>query len=145
MLRIFYGDMEGVVYNTSSYFKFNYEPQWLSDPEVIQMIRDVDKSEVLGNGAIDSPYLGVIPPTDLSGGVKTLILIDKVQDKVFNASNCGDNCAKWLLKIAENRDITVNLRHLMDFGDEPFSIVVLNDDIKATNMRDLNRIAGGYV
>ena len=114
MLKIFYGDMEGVVYNTSSYFKFNYEPQWLSDPEVIQMIRDVDKSEVLGNGAIDSPYLGVIPPTDLSGGVKTLILIDKVQDKVFNASNCGDNCAKWLLKIAENRDITVNLRHLMD-------------------------------
>lgn len=145
MLKIFYGDMEGVVYNTSSYFKFNYEPQWLSDPEVIQMIRDVDKSEVLGNGAIDSPYLGVIPPTDLSGGVKTLILIDKVQDKVFNASNCGDNCAKWLLKIAENRDITVNLRHLMDFGDEPFSIVVLNDDIKVTNMRDLNRIAGGYV
>lgn len=24
--------------------------------------------------------------------------------KVFNASTCGDNCAKWLLKIAENEE-----------------------------------------
>lgn len=145
MLKIYYGEMDDVIYNTSAYFKYNYEPEWLSSPEVIQMIRDVDSSEVLGNGAIDSPVLGVIAPVNLSGGVKTLILIDKVKDKVFNASNCGDNCARWLLKIAENRDVTINLRHLMDFGDDPFCIEVLNNHVEVSDMRELNRIAGGYV
>ncbi len=41
--------------------------------EVIQRIRDIDSSEVLGSGAIESPVMGVISPTSLSGGVKTLI------------------------------------------------------------------------
>lgn len=40
-----------------------------------EMILDVDKSIVLGNAVIDSPVLGKISPTALSGGVKTLILI----------------------------------------------------------------------
>ena len=87
MLKIYYGDMDDVIYNTSVYFKFNYEPEWLEDDDVRQMILDVDKSTVLGNGAIDSPVLGVIAPETLSGGVKTLILIDKVPELIFNASN----------------------------------------------------------
>ena len=70
------------------------------------MIRDVDHSEVLDSGVIDSPLLGKIPPTKLSGGVKTLILVRFEPEKVFNASTCGDNCAKWLLKIAEKEDRT---------------------------------------
>lgn len=39
------------------------------------MIKDVDQSIVLDSGVIDSPVLGKIPPTGLSGGVKTLILV----------------------------------------------------------------------
>lgn len=53
-------------------------------------------------------------------------LINNCPDKVFNATNCGDNCAKWLLKIAEKKDVTINLRYLMDFGKGPFDIMVLN-------------------
>lgn len=145
MLNVYFGDMDDVIYNTSVYFKFNFQKEWFKSEEVIQMVRDVDNSEVLGSGAIDSPVLGIIAPVNLSGGVKTLILIDKVRDKVFNASNCGDNCASWLLKLAEKDDIKINLRHLMDFGDEPFNIKILNDDIVVSNMRDLIRIAGRYV
>lgn len=84
------------------------------------MIEDVDKSAVLDSGVIDSPVLGKIPPVGLSGGVKTLILVKFEKDKIFNASTCGDNCAKWLLKIAETEDRTINLHHLMDFGDEVY-------------------------
>ena len=145
MLKVFYGDLDKVIYNTSVYFKFNYQPEWLQDPEVIQMIRDVDRSEVLGTGAIDSPVLGVIAPTALSGGVKTLILIDKVPDKVFNASNCGDNCAAWLLKIGEKKDVTVNLRHLMNFGDEDIEVEILNTGDVVHSMEELIPIAGRYV
>ncbi|MDT3844122.1 MAG: DUF4869 domain-containing protein [Bacillota bacterium] len=145
MLNIYYGDMEEVIYNTSSYFKFNYDPKWFEDPNVVAMVRDVDQSVVLGNGAIDSPVLGVIAPVSLSGGVKTLILIDKVADKVFNASNCGDNCAEWLLRIGKEKDVTVNLRHMMDFGDDDFEVKIVNTGEVVHNMDELLLVAGRYV
>ncbi len=75
MLKIIFGDVDDVIYNTSVFFKYNYMPEWLLEDEIQEMILDVDKSKVLGTGAIDSPVLGVIAPTSLSGGVKTLILI----------------------------------------------------------------------
>ncbi len=40
--------------------------------------------------------------------------------KIFNASACGDNCAKWILKIGGQKDLTINLRHIMDFGNGDF-------------------------
>lgn len=145
MLKIRYGDMEDVIYNTSVYFKFNYDPRWFEDPEIVQMVKDVDDSTVLGNGAIDSPVLGVIAPVTLSGGLKTIILIDKVTDKVFNASNCGDNCAEWLLRIGREKDVTVNLRHLMDFGSGEFEVLILNTNEIVHSMDELLPIAGRYV
>lgn len=145
MLKIFFGDMADVIYNTSVYFKFNYQPEWLQDPDVRQMILDVDSSVVLGSGAVDSPVLGVIAPVSLSGGVKTLILIDKVPDKIFNASNCGDNCAAWLLRIGRKKDVTVNLRHIMEFGEAPFEIEVLNTGEIIRSMDKLVPVAGRYV
>ena len=145
MLKIYFGDIDNVIYNTSVYFKFNYDPEWFQDPEIISMVRDVDHSEVLGNGAIDSPVLGVIAPVTLSGGLKTLILIDKVPDKIFNASNCGDNCAAWLLRIGSEKDVTVNLRHLMDFGDDEFEIMVMNTGKTVYNMDQVLEEAGRYI
>lgn len=109
------------------------------------MILAVDRSFVLGTGAIDSPVLGVIAPESLSGGVKTLILIDKVPDKMFNASRCGGRCAKWFLRIGAEKDVTVNLRHIMDFGDKPFAIHVANTVEGVTSMIELVAIAGRYV
>ncbi len=145
MLNVYFGDMEDSIYNTSSYFKFNYEKEWLDDPEIKEMIKDVDSSVVLGTGAIDSPVMGVIAPTALSGGVKTLILIDKVPDKVFNASNCGDNCAEWLLKMGDVKDVTVNLRHIMHFERDSFNIKILNTDDIVCDMDSFIKIAGRYV
>ncbi|HBH71110.1 MAG TPA: DUF4869 domain-containing protein [Lachnospiraceae bacterium] len=145
MLKIYFGDMDNAIFNTEIYFKNDYDPEWLNDPAVRQMILDVDSSVVLSSGAIDSPVMGVIPPTSLSGGVKTLILILKEPEKVFNASNCGDNCAGWLLRMGKERDVTINLRHIMDFGDEAFEIYVMNDNVVVTNMMDLLKTAGRYV
>lgn len=110
-----------------------------------EMILDVDKSTVLGNAVIDSPVLGKISPTALSGGVKTLILIKNEPEKIFNASTCGDNCAKWILKMAEDRDVTINLRHLMNFGKGPFEIRILNTNQIVHDRKELVSIAGMYV
>ena len=145
MLNIFYGDMPDAVYNTAAYFKYDYEDNWIVDPFVKDMILDVDRSVVLDSGVIDSPVLGKIPPLGLSGGVKTLILVKFDTEKVFNASTCGDNCSKWLLKIAEEEERTVNLRHLMDFGDEYFTIRILNTNQIVHTMSELVPIAGEYV
>lgn len=145
MLKIYFGEMENAVYNTSLYFKNRFKPQWMSDERTVKMIKDVDKSDVLGNGAVSSPVMGIIAPVSLSGGVKTLILIDQINDKVFNASNCGDNCASWLLEMGKEKDITVNLRHIMDFGDESFEAEILNTGEIVHNMYDMAVAAGRFV
>lgn len=145
MLNIFFGKMDNAVFNTAVYFKNTYEDSWITDPAGRQMIYDVDKSTVLGNAVIDSPVLGKISPLDLSGGVKTLLLIKNEPNRIFNASACGDNCAKWILKIAETGDITINLRHIMDFGSGKFDIRILNTDQVVHSMKELIPIAGLYV
>ena len=117
----------------------------LKNTAVKEMILDVDQSTVLNSGVIDSPVLGKIPPTGLSGGVKTLILVKFEKDKIFNASTCGDNCAKWLLKIAEQQDRTINLCYLMNFGEDFFSIRILNTDQIVHSMEELVSIAGEFV
>ena len=145
MLNVFFGNMPEAVYNTAVFFKNDYEDEWITDSLVIEVIRDVDHSEVIDNGVIDSPVLGKIPPLGLSGGVKTLILVLFEPGKVFNASTCGDNCAKWLLRIAASEDRTVNLRHIMDFGDEPFEIRIRNTGDVVHSMKELVDIAIDYV
>lgn len=145
MLNIFYGDMPEAVYNTAAYFKYDYEDSWIIDPFVKEMVLDVDRSVVLDSGVIDSPVLGKIPPLGLSGGVKTLILVKFEPDIVFNASTCGDNCAKWFLRMSEKEDRLINLRHLMDFGDAPFTIRIVNTDQIVHSMKELVPVAGEFV
>ncbi len=145
MLKIYYGDMENSIFNTAVYFKNRYEDEWILDDISKDMILDIDKSIVLDSAVIDSPVMGKISPLGLSGGVKTLILINNEPEKIFNASTCGDNCAKWILKLASNRDITINLRHLMDFGKGEFDICILNTNQIVHSMAELVPIAGLYV
>lgn len=145
MLNIFLGPMPEAIYNTAVYFKNTYEEEWIIAPLTKEMVRDIDNSEVLDSGVIDSPVLGKIPPVGLSGGVKTLILIANEPDKIFNISTCGNNCARWILKLAEANDITVNLRHLMDFGSGNFDIKILNTNQIVHSMKEFIPIAGLYV
>ena len=112
----------------------------------MEMIRDVDKSEVISSRLIDSPLLGPISPRELSGGVKTLMLMTfDGSGRIFNASVCGDNCAKWILKIGQKKDLTINLHHIMDFGDGLFEIRVVNTGDVVHDMLSFVRIAGYYV
>ena len=106
----------------------------------------MEKVEVVSANLIDSPVLGAISPKELSGGVKTLLLManDK-SGKVFNASTCGDNCAKWILQLGKQGKLVINLRHLMDFGSGEFKIKVLNTGRIVRNMKELVAEAGAFV
>ena len=138
MLTIIYGDEPRSIYNTNVYFKNTYESEWLESELAKKMIQDVDDSE--------SPVLGQIPPERLSGGVKTLLLMLNEPDRIFNASTCGDNCAKWILEIAKQKDLTINLRHMMNFGkDTDFEIKIKNGGEVVHSMKELIPIASKYL
>lgn len=129
MLKIYMGELENEIYNPSMYFDNQYDDEWIIDELSKEMIKDIDKSEVVNSRIIDSPVLGPITPKELSGGVKTLMLLAfDDSGKIFNGSACGDNCAKWILKIAETRDVTITLHHGMRFGAGPFEIEILNNN-----------------
>ena len=145
MLKVYYGNMLEAIFNTAVYFKNVYEDKWITDPVAREMILDVDKSIVLDGAVIDSPVMGKISPTALSGGVKTLILMKNERSRVFNASTCGDNCAKWILRLDKEDDLTINLRHLMDFGEGTFDIHIMNTNQVVHSMKELVPIAGLYV
>lgn len=146
MLKIFLGNMEGSIYHPPTYFDNRYEDEWITEPMTIEMIKDIDQSEVVSAHLIQSPVLGPISVKELSGGVKTLILMAfDESNKVFNASACGDNCAKWILKIGRSKDLTINLRHIMDFGTENFEIEILNTGDIVYHMSEFVKIAGKYV
>ena len=146
MLTIIYGDAPQSVYNTNVFFKNTYEPEWFETDIAKKMIKDVDDSDVLSGECINSPVLGQIPPERLSGGVKTLLLILNEPDRVFNASTCVDNCAKWLLEIGKQKDVTVNLRHMMSFGkDTKFDIRIANGGEIVHSMKELIPVASKYL
>ena len=145
MLSVFFGEMPEAVYNTNVYFQNQYKDSWITKPLSREMILDIDKSEVVSENLIQSPVLGAISPSQLSGGVKTLILMANDKSHVFNASTCGDNCAKWILQLGATEKLVINLRHLMDFGPGEFKIKVLNTGKVVKNMSELVAEAGQFV
>ena len=127
MLKIYAGDMEGVVYNPSSYFDNWGSIEWLNHDLAKAIVKDVDRSTVIGPRLIDSPFLGPIGPKDLSGGTKALLCMAfDATGRIFNAVG-GDNCAKWIWKISKIKDLTINIRHIIDFSEiEDFEALILN-------------------
>ena len=118
MLSVYFGDMPEAIYNTATYFKNSYRSSWITDPYAVSIIKDVDRSDVVSENVIESPVLGSISP-------------------LYNASTCGDNCAKWILDMAKDRKLVINLYHVMDFGREDFKIKVVNSGRIVHNMAEL--------
>lgn len=63
---------------------------------------------------------------------------------IFNASACGDNCAQWILKIAEEGDLTIRLGYMMNFGEDEFDIEVVNPGMTVHTMKELSDAVRGH-
>ena len=145
MLHIILGETENINYGPD-WFKTNYDPEWLKDSFVQKMIKDIDKSDYLDGIVINSPILGPIPPVRLSGGVQTLIMIYEKPELIFDATSCGENCAKWLLEIGKQKDVTINLNYLMKFNDfDDFEVFIVNENRSITSIEDYVLTAIKYV
>ena len=142
MLSIYVGDYQGKNYieNPDLFFDNTYEEEWLEENRSKEMVKDVDRSDLIGANLVISPVLGSIPVVRLSGGVKTLILIDHDPEHVYNVSACGDNCAGWLLKMGQEKDILIRLGHIMHFGEsDSFSIRIANTGDIVHSQEELSR------
>lgn len=113
------------VFSPDTYFNYNFEESWMEDPLTKEMVKDIDKSEIISPNVIVSQVLGPIPPEKLSGGVKALIIMNMDPGVIVNASACGENCAKWILEIGRRKDITIRLGYAMEFP-EPFDMKIVN-------------------
>lgn len=129
MLKIWFYENKNAIEDTDGYFDSVFSPGWITQEDSIKMIKDIDKSNVIAENIIESPVLGTIPPQWLSGGVKTLILMNNLPGKIINADQLGDNCIEWLLKISEEKDIEITLFHLID----PFKEMDSTVNIKIMN------------
>ena len=75
MLRIHFGSLPKEIYNTEVYYENQYDKEWVMDEFARRVIRDIDASEVLSPDVISNDIFGSFASTELSAGVKTLLLI----------------------------------------------------------------------
>lgn len=118
--------------NPDAWFDHQGNEEWILGDMERQMIKAIDSSDVVSSHMIENPIFGALPPSRLSGTVKTLILIKNDSENIFDGSWLGEDAAPWLLRIGELCDRTVRLGYLMPF-EEPFKICIANDGRIVTN------------
>lgn len=142
MISVYFGNDTKAVVNIDAFFRHTYSQSWFDDDVVKQMVKDVDSSEVVSSHCIISPVLGQIAPEYLSGGVKTLICLWKMDDFLVDLITCGNNCCKWLSYIAMHKNIRVSMSgYELTFRDKdrnyyPISGICENDSTPIKDGRD---------
>lgn len=124
MLSIYWGVTEDCCYYIDAEFEEIIDYDWFNDPFIQEILADIDhcKIEAMRCVDLDNPEIK-FPIDGLSTGSKGLILLakDSYDSIKIWGTAFGDNCAKWILKIAEYRNITLELEHDMNFPSENFS------------------------
>ena len=129
MLKVLFGkETENTIPSVSSYFDNVYEMDWFDDEVVKSIVRDIDKSELLG-ACVISPVLGSISVERLSGGAKGLILMYKLDDFESDLISYGNNCEDWIIELSRNKDITVCMTGFdMRFKGKSIKALCINDN-----------------
>ncbi len=135
MLNVRFGFDAEAIRDIDLYFENVYEEEWMEDSFVQQMILDIDQSVVKGDLLIVSPVLGQIPPERLSGGVKALICMYKM-DAYIDLIVCGPNCENYILQIASEKDVTVSM--------SGYDLSFIHKDIHAVCLNDMSKIDSSY-
>lgn len=89
----------------------------LNDQFVKDLVYDVDDTEHISGSIFQSPVLGVIPPQQLSGGVKSVLCIYFYTQGyfVYDSTMFGGNCVEWIRRLSFERDFGIVLTHCLEF------------------------------
>ena len=136
MLKIWVGDFQpGCIKNPSRFFDLHKQKDWFNRDDVRRIIREIDDVEAIQDEYMVSPIFGAIAPERLSSGAKCLILLTINPSLNVYASRMGDNCAGFLLDIAEKTDVVVTLHHVMIFPRD-FEGVLLDNGMEIHTRSD---------
>lgn len=138
MVSVYFGYDKSAILCVDTFFGNVYEYEWFDDPIVREMIRDIDHSTVLSSQCIQSPILGQIPPEMLSGGVKTCIMLYKMDNFLPDLTACGENCEKWLSYIFYTKELVrVTMSgHDLTFRGLPIHGICENDGSEIKDYHD---------
>lgn len=130
-------DKEDIMRGAALYFDIANLPQWFAAPLIAEIVKDVDKSELSGLRVV-SPILGDISVRDLSGGCKTLITIYNEPEYAYMSHELGDNCFKWLMRIAQEKEIRLIYSSYLVIPKEcePFRVHIINDNSYVKDMEE---------
>ncbi|SEA70744.1 hypothetical protein SAMN02910384_02110 [Pseudobutyrivibrio sp. ACV-2] len=86
MLSIYFGDLKDSIYNTSSYFKFNYEKEWLTDSFVSAFLISLNHQKLITKilPKLLLLKLGHNPVSIIIRNTPIVIFIRKVIGKIFH-------------------------------------------------------------
>lgn len=127
---------ERYIFNPEAWFDNQLGEEYITGDMEREMIKDIDKCEVISKNNVIHEWLGSMSPFSLSGTVKTLILVKNDPEHIFNGSFMGDLAAPWLLKIGQICDRTVRFGYLPKF-QEPFEIRIDNSGEVVHTWHDL--------
>lgn len=107
----------------SVYFDYKYKIKDMTELDK-EIMGKIDKATYIGKGGIETPY-GITNIYDLSSGTKTVLNIVNNPDRIFDATDCGENALEVLFELIDGTDIKIILRHSMfDVGGRE---IIAND------------------
>lgn len=119
-----------------------------------KVVKEVDKSDIISTRAIDSPYLGGITPSQLSGGTSTILatyfLCKEGSHKFYIRSEfLGENCIPYLLELTTDFDITIVLTAPLNiteqlFKEYPNVVYSLEENVIVNTAKQYERIVDKY-
>lgn len=106
----------------ASWFNSHYTEEWVTTEFASRVIKEIDKCKLINWRFMDSEVLGAIPVRRLSGGSKTLIMIEQQVPYAVNSSSMGDNCAPYLEYISNIVDVHMYYKYAFKFTDTQVAI-----------------------
>jgi len=124
-------------------FDDEYTEEWFEDPFIRRVMNDIDHIDLSKSSAVsfkNSITGDIHSHKELSTGCKTLILIYKYPNVIFQA-RFGDNCTDLLEEIAANKDITIKSDYIHSFNFKHIKeINYLNYNLRAVSLKDINKL-----
>ena len=148
-LHILIGEKTDEIKRIDDSFDLQYKDSWFQDKLVQAIIDDICclyevNGRILTIGIpFDRNEKQVITPELLPTGIKALIMLLFKEVPYLRGSLMGNNCSKWLQKIAEFKEIYVTMNYIMHF--EKYPIHVLNNNSYPNNEWDMALLYDRYM
>lgn len=122
MLKVLFGTRDGLrdaglLKHYKIHVEANYTREWLYDPMMRRVLTEVDHITE-GRDPAEVMFERGQSYLELAGGTHSLMLMQHL-DKLFDFARMGPNCYKYLMEIADTKDLRVGVDHsYYEFNDE---------------------------